>query len=134
MLMQLRQAIVQNRPNLQKQYDAIIPLLRLAPLALLVFFAMTTAALAYTCHSMIGNLDCGRGTGRKDILSDSRAKDPSLISMYHRNREYPWCSVGGGSHRRDCGFASLEQCLQSVRGVGGLCNKNSTYRAHGAHH
>lgn len=136
MLMQKsRQAIAENRPDLNKQHDAITLLLPLAPLTLLVFFAMTTAASAYTCHSMIGNLDCSRGSGRKDILSDGRAKDdPSFISGHHPHREYPWCSVGSGSHHRNCGFASLEQCLQTVRGVGGVCNKNPAYRAHSAHH
>ena len=37
----------------------------------------------------------------------------------------PWCadysSRGGGTN---CGFYSFEQCLQTVRGIGGFCNRN----------
>jgi hypothetical protein len=37
----------------------------------------------------------------------------------------PWCaeysSRGGATN---CGFYSFEQCLQTVRGIGGFCNRN----------
>jgi hypothetical protein len=43
--------------------------------------------------------------------------------------EYPWCaqysSRGGGS--RNCGFVSWEQCMQTVRGMGGACEPNAFY-------
>lgn len=45
--------------------------------------------------------------------------------------EYPWCanysggaSGGGGSN---CGFTSFEQCLETVRGMGGFCDPNPFY-------
>ena len=115
----------------------IVPRLsRLLPLVLLVFFTATTAAPAYTCDSIIGNVDCGRGNGRKDLHVDKRARaeSRSVDHHSHRHREYPWCSVGTGGYHSHCGYSSLEQCLQTVRGVSGLCNKNPAYRAHGAHH
>jgi hypothetical protein len=38
---------------------------------------------------------------------------------------YPWCaefSWGGGT---DCAYETLEQCLATVSGVGGMCRLNS---------
>jgi hypothetical protein len=37
----------------------------------------------------------------------------------------PWCAqygVKGGA--TNCGFYSFEQCMQTVRGIGGFCNLN----------
>ncbi len=44
--------------------------------------------------------------------------------------EYPWCAQysgedGGGG--RNCGFVSYEQCMQTVRGMGGGCEQNLFY-------
>lgn len=45
--------------------------------------------------------------------------------------EYPWCAQysggedGGGG--RNCGFVSFEQCMQTVRGMGGSCERNLFY-------
>jgi hypothetical protein len=43
--------------------------------------------------------------------------------------QYPWCaqygsSFGGG---RNCGFTSYRQCLATVSGVGGFCERNQFY-------
>jgi uncharacterized protein DUF3551 len=44
--------------------------------------------------------------------------------------EYPWCAqysgadMGGG---RNCGFVSYEQCMQTIRGMGGFCEPNLFY-------
>ena len=100
---------------------------RVASILLLIFFGATTVAPAYTCGSIMGNVDCGRGNGRKDVHVDRRAREDTPISGHHAHRhpEYPWCSVGIGGHHSHCGYANLEQCLQTVRGTGGLCNKKS---------
>lgn len=42
---------------------------------------------------------------------------------------YPWCAQysgwdGGG---RNCGFVSYAQCMATVSGVGGFCERNSFY-------
>ncbi len=108
-------------------------LLRLPPLVLLVSLAATTAAPAYTCDSILGSVDCGHGHGRKDLHVDKSARK-DFGHHTHRHREYPWCSVGTAGHHSHCGYTSLEQCLQTVRGAGGLCNKNPAYRTHSAHH
>ncbi len=45
-------------------------------------------------------------------------------------QEYPWCAQysgrdGGG---RNCGFATYRQCMASVSGVGGFCERNLFFR------
>jgi len=43
---------------------------------------------------------------------------------------YPWCTIyykdSGGTPR--CNFATHEQCVASISGIGGLCVQNSQYR------
>jgi hypothetical protein len=39
----------------------------------------------------------------------------------------PWCaqySGGGMGGATNCGFYSFDQCLQTVRGIGGFCSLN----------
>ncbi len=44
-------------------------------------------------------------------------------------QNYPWCaqynSRGGP---RNCGFVTWEQCMATVRGAGGYCERNAMYR------
>jgi hypothetical protein len=35
----------------------------------------------------------------------------------------PWCAYYDAS-TRNCGFYSYEQCLATIRGVGGYCSRN----------
>jgi len=47
--------------------------------------------------------------------------------------EYPWCAQysggedGGGG--RNCGFSTYEQCMATVSGMGGDCQRNLFYQA-----
>jgi hypothetical protein len=44
--------------------------------------------------------------------------------------EYPWCaqySGDDGDGGRNCGFVSQEQCMETVRGMGGFCEHNLFY-------
>ena len=42
--------------------------------------------------------------------------------------EYPWCAqYGGRDGGRNCGFVSYEQCMETVRGMGGFCERNLFY-------
>ena len=44
--------------------------------------------------------------------------------------EYPWCAQYGGMDGdggRNCGFVSREQCMETVRGMGGFCAPNLFY-------
>ena len=43
---------------------------------------------------------------------------------------YPWCAQYGGDEGdggRNCGFVSREQCMETVRGMGGFCERNLFY-------
>jgi hypothetical protein len=42
---------------------------------------------------------------------------------------YPWCAVYGGRDggAENCGFVNFNQCLATVRGVGGFCKPNPWY-------
>lgn len=44
-------------------------------------------------------------------------------------QNYPWCAqysdgMGGATN---CGFTTFQQCLDTVRGIGGFCNPNTQY-------
>jgi Protein of unknown function (DUF3551) len=44
--------------------------------------------------------------------------------------EYPWCAQYGGNDGdggRNCGFVSREQCMETIRGMGGFCEPNLFY-------
>jgi len=40
-----------------------------------------------------------------------------------------WCAVYGGRSGggRNCGFYTFEQCLDTIRGMGGFCERNLFY-------
>jgi len=43
--------------------------------------------------------------------------------------EYPWCAQYGGTADggRNCGFSTLAQCMATVSGIGGGCQRNLFY-------
>jgi len=43
---------------------------------------------------------------------------------------YPWCAYynRGGGGAENCGWATFEQCLATVRGMGGSCGPNPMYQ------
>ena len=55
---------------------------------------------------------------------------PALAAPARAEIEYPWCAQysggedGGG---RNCGFSTLEQCRETVSGIGGFCELNLFY-------
>ena len=45
-------------------------------------------------------------------------------------QNYPWCAYysgkeGGGTN---CGFTTFQQCLDTVSGIGGSCQRNNLYQ------
>jgi hypothetical protein len=43
--------------------------------------------------------------------------------------DYPWCSVRYGlSGARTCYFATYGQCMATISGIGGTCERNLWYR------
>jgi hypothetical protein len=47
--------------------------------------------------------------------------------------EYKWCAQYGGSGQggRNCGFNSFSQCMATVSGIGGFCERNQFYGRRG---
>jgi hypothetical protein len=45
-------------------------------------------------------------------------------------RDYPWCAYYNFQHggATNCGWATFEQCLATVRGIGGSCGPNPQYQ------
>jgi hypothetical protein len=45
---------------------------------------------------------------------------------------YPWCAVyDTGDATYNCGFVTFEQCMTTVRGIGGMCAPNTLYQPSG---
>jgi hypothetical protein len=53
----------------------------------------------------------------------------NLAASAQSEDSYPWCGIyyrdGGGTPR--CYFATREQCMASISGIGGLCVQNLRY-------
>ena len=42
--------------------------------------------------------------------------------------EYPWCAQYGRKGGRNCGFSTYQQCMATVSGIGGFCERNQFYQ------
>ena len=46
-------------------------------------------------------------------------------------QNYPWCAIysggDGGDGGTNCGFVTFEQCMETARGLGSLCQPNTQY-------
>ena len=43
-------------------------------------------------------------------------------------QNYPWCAYySGRSGGTNCGFISFEQCMETARGLGSNCQRNTQY-------
>jgi Protein of unknown function (DUF3551) len=51
------------------------------------------------------------------------------FSLPAQAQNYPWCAHYGNGFggAMNCGFTTFEQCLETVRGIGGFCEKNDWY-------
>jgi hypothetical protein len=52
-----------------------------------------------------------------------------IISIENRAeaQNYPWCAYYGGDGDgggTNCGFTTFQQCLETVSGIGGFCQRN----------
>jgi hypothetical protein len=63
------------------------------------------------------------------ILAVAGALGLATATTPAQAQNYPWCALYGTPYSdTSCGFVSYEQCMASVSGVGGFCQKNDTYR------
>lgn len=53
----------------------------------------------------------------------------AAIGTSAQAQNYPWCATygGKGGGETNCGFTSFEQCMDTVRGMGGFCDRNTQY-------
>jgi Protein of unknown function (DUF3551) len=54
----------------------------------------------------------------------------AAVSSRAEAQNYPWCAYYGGRSGGDgvnCGFTTFEQCLATVSGIGGYCDRNTQY-------
>ena len=43
-------------------------------------------------------------------------------------QNYPWCAYYGGTELgENCGFSTWDQCMATIRGMGGGCERNTQY-------
>jgi hypothetical protein len=42
-------------------------------------------------------------------------------------QNYPWCALYSGIGGENCGFTTLDQCMETARGLGSLCQPNTQY-------
>jgi len=48
---------------------------------------------------------------------------------------YPWCAYyGGRGGGTNCGFSSYQQCMATLRGMGGACVPNNQYSGPSGRH
>ena len=56
----------------------------------------------------------------------------AAMGMRAEAQNYPWCAYysggDGGGGGTNCGFISFEQCMATVRGIGGFCDQNTQYQ------
>jgi hypothetical protein len=54
----------------------------------------------------------------------------SATSTPAKAQNYPWCAqyAGAGGGATNCGFISFEQCMETIRGMGGFCEQNNWYQ------
>ncbi len=52
-----------------------------------------------------------------------------VMSSSAQAQNYPWCAVlNMGDAAYNCGFVTVQQCMDSVHGIGGFCVRNNMYR------
>ncbi len=62
------------------------------------------------------------------VAATALSAQPASAGEYFLWQNGPWCanySAAGGF--TNCNFYTFEQCLESVRGVGGFCVRNTMY-------
>jgi hypothetical protein len=68
----------------------------------------------------------------KFLLPGSAAIAMVLIGAQAQAQNYPWCSNFADGAGTNCGFPTLEQCMVTVQGSGGYCDRNTQYKSSAA--
>jgi hypothetical protein len=53
----------------------------------------------------------------------------TMLTTQTKAQNYPWCAIySGRSGGTNCGFTTFEQCMETARGLGSLCQPNTQYQ------
>ena len=52
----------------------------------------------------------------------------TVLNTPTKAQNYPWCAQYSDGQGQSCGFATFQECLADVSGIGGFCTQNSTYQ------
>jgi len=63
------------------------------------------------------------------IIATGLAVAASALPSGAQAQNYPWCAVYGGRSGggQNCGFSTFEQCMATLSGMGGFCQRNTQY-------
>lgn len=50
----------------------------------------------------------------------------AMVGPRAQAQDYPWCGIYAKDGDVHCFFTSLEQCMATVSGIGGFCQRNTT--------
>lgn len=67
---------------------------------------------------------------RRILILSAILSAGALLVPTAGHAEYPWCAQYGGRNGgggRNCGFVTWEQCMATVSGMGGFCQRNQFY-------
>ncbi len=77
-----------------------------------------------------------KATGKLLLAIISVVAGLAGMTMRAEAQNYPWCAQYSGKMggAMNCGFVSFDQCMLTVRGMGGFCMANNTYQPPGPAH
>jgi hypothetical protein len=52
----------------------------------------------------------------------------TCVTRNARAQNYPWCSNFADGAGTNCGFPTLEQCMITIQGSGGYCDRNTQFK------
>ena len=64
------------------------------------------------------------------LLALSVIAATTVFNTPTKAQNYPWCAIYSGgavSGGTNCGFVSFEQCMDTARGLGSFCYRNTQY-------
>lgn len=63
------------------------------------------------------------------IIATGLVVAASALPSGAQAQNYPWCAVYGGRNGggQNCGFTTYAQCMATLSGMGGFCNRNTQF-------
>jgi hypothetical protein len=62
------------------------------------------------------------------ILAFGISLTAGAVSIPAQAQNYPWCAYyDNGQAGTNCGFSTFQQCMTTLSGMGGFCDRNTQY-------